>query len=77
MAQTRTERVAAVVRSEMARQLKTQVQLASAVDMTQQAVSRRLRGTTAFSLDELQAVAEFLGVPLVHFIDESAEAVAS
>ena len=55
---------AAEVRAEMARQRRSGVELATHLDLSQQAVSRRLAGEVAFDLDELAAVAEWLGVPL-------------
>lgn len=48
----------------MARSGKTQADLAAAIGKTRQAVSRRLTGLTTFRLDELQAIADLLCVPL-------------
>jgi transcriptional regulator with XRE-family HTH domain len=48
----------------MARRGKTQQALAHQIGMKQQSLSRRLRGETRFSIDELQLVAEALEVPL-------------
>lgn len=48
----------------MARMGVTQSQLASHLGMAQAAVSRRLRGETSWRVDELQAVADFLDVPV-------------
>lgn len=57
-----TDLVAAEVRAQMARIRMTQTQLAASLGLPQSAVSNRLRGKVAFSVDELQAVAETLGV---------------
>lgn len=52
------------VRAEMARRGVSQVKLAAALGLSQPSVSARLRGITPFDVDELHAVAAFLGVPL-------------
>lgn len=57
-----TEQVAAEVRAHMARVRINQTQLAEALGITQSSVSKRLRGVIAFDTDELQRVAELLGV---------------
>jgi hypothetical protein len=40
--------------------------------MSEVSVSRRLRGETPFDINELVAVAEFLGVPVTHFLPSEA-----
>lgn len=60
------------VRAEMARMGVTQVQLAAHLDMAQAAVSRRLTGATPWRIDELQAVAAFLGVPVTTLLPTEA-----
>lgn len=60
--QTHAQSVAANIRAEMARRRATQGALAAALGVTQQAVSRRLRGDVEFTVTELQIVAETLGV---------------
>lgn len=57
-----TEIVAAEVRAHMARARINQTQLAGALGLTQSSVSKRLRGVVAFNTDELQTVANLLGV---------------
>lgn len=52
-----------------------QRELARALGITQQAVSRRLVGAVAFRVDELQKIAALLGVPLQQLLVE--EDVAS
>jgi len=54
--------IAGEIRAEMARQLRTTVELAEALDLKPRAVQRRLAGDMEFSLDEIDAVASFLGV---------------
>jgi transcriptional regulator with XRE-family HTH domain len=59
-----TTALAANVRAEMARSGLPQQQLADALGLKQQGLSRRLAGRTPFSLDEAFAVADILGVPV-------------
>lgn len=66
------KRVADNTRAEMARRGQTQTSLAIAVDMTQQALSRRLSGRTPFTIDELAKVADVLGVSVTALIGEAA-----
>lgn len=68
------ERIAANVRAEVARQRKTQAQLAGRLGITQQAMSRRLHGFTPFSVDELAIVADEVGVTVSSLIGESGRA---
>lgn len=56
------DRVATEVRANMARARMTQTDLAVVLGLTQSAVSKRLRGKIAFSVDELELVADALGV---------------
>ncbi|WP_081802281.1 helix-turn-helix domain-containing protein [Actinotalea ferrariae] len=55
------ERVAAVVRGEMARYEVTQARLAGVLGITQQSVSRKRAGTSPWTLDELETVAPLFG----------------
>lgn len=57
-----TERVAEEVRAYMGRRQMTQVQLAQILGLPQSAVSSRVRGKIPFRVDELQTVAEALGI---------------
>lgn len=63
---TPAQQVAANVRSEAARQMISQTQLARAIGMSQQMLSQRMLGRVAFNVNELTAVAEFLRVPVEH-----------
>lgn len=60
--------VAAEVRAEMARQRKTQRDLAAALELSQAQVSDRLREKVAFDVRELEKVANWLGVPVSQFM---------
>lgn len=66
-----TQRVAANLRAEMARSKHTQTMLSERIGMKQQALSRRLAGTTPFTIDELGDIAGVLGVPLLALIGEA------
>jgi transcriptional regulator with XRE-family HTH domain len=67
-----TERIAAAVRAELARQQKTQREAAAIIGQTQQAVQVRLAGKRSFRAEELAKLAEALGVPVTRFIPETA-----
>jgi transcriptional regulator with XRE-family HTH domain len=72
-----TARVAGNVRAEMARLNVNQTQLATAMDLTQAAVSRRLTGKVPFNVQELAALAIFLDIPVARLTEGlDAEAVA-
>jgi transcriptional regulator with XRE-family HTH domain len=62
MMTTNAEQVAANVRAEMARHRVTQAQLATVLGLHQMSVSRRLNGEVPFDVNELVAVADYLGV---------------
>lgn len=66
------EQVAATVRAELARQRKTQRDLAAALGISQQTVSRRLAGETPFAIDEIEAAARFLGVSVGALVQDMA-----
>lgn len=68
MRSTYSDRVAAEVRAELGRQHKTQRELAEALGVSQVFVSRRLRGEVAFSLEELERIAEALDVPIIRLM---------
>lgn len=74
MAYSTRERVAAEVRAEMARQRRTQTELAEHLDMSQQAVSRRMTGELAWDVDEITDIADWLGVPLAALMAEAGAA---
>lgn len=56
----------------MARRGVTQAHLAHDIGMAQQSLSRRLRGDTPFTVDELQRIAEVLGVPACELLGQGA-----
>lgn len=59
---TATQRVAGVVRAELADHGIAQTEVAAALGLSQQAVSRRLRGQVSFNITELHVVASLIGV---------------
>lgn len=61
-------RVANNIRAEVARRRLSQVKLAEQVGIRQQALSRRLNGTTPFRIDELARIAEVLDMPLSELV---------
>ncbi len=63
-----TATVAAEVRAEMARQRRSQRQVADALGVSGTYVWRRLTGQVPFDLAELEAVAAYLGRPVAHFM---------
>jgi transcriptional regulator with XRE-family HTH domain len=66
------KRIAGEVRAEMARQGKTQLELAEAIGITQPTVSYKLRATSAIHAEELVMIANWLGVPAAQFLVEPA-----
>lgn len=70
--ETRSQQVAAEIRAVLARNQTSGKQLAGHLGISQFAVSRRLRGETPFSVDELSATADFLGIPLATLVSERA-----
>jgi transcriptional regulator with XRE-family HTH domain len=60
----------------MARRNLSQTILAERLDMTQQALSRRISGQTAFKVDEIQHIAQALKVPVCELINDDT-AIAS
>lgn len=68
MISTPAERVAAEVRAYLARERRTQRELAEHLGLSQQAVSRRLTGAQAFNINELHAVADYLGIDMTRLI---------
>jgi transcriptional regulator with XRE-family HTH domain len=75
--ETRSRHVAEEIRAVLARRRISGKEMASALGLSQFAMSRRLRGETPFSLDELDAVARHLGVPVSSLITDPAEPAAS
>jgi transcriptional regulator with XRE-family HTH domain len=64
--------VGAEVRAELARQRRTQAELATALGITPATAARRLDGTSPFNLIELATVANWLDVPIRQFRVDSA-----
>ena len=69
--------VAAEVRAEMARQRRTQGELAAALRITAPTAARRLDGSVPFDVRELMTVAVWLGVPVTQLLGHSPEAVSA
>lgn len=61
--------VSSAVRVEMARNSLRQADLAEALGLSQQAVSRRLKGLVSFDADELVTLASLFGVSASALID--------
>jgi transcriptional regulator with XRE-family HTH domain len=65
------EQVAEEVRALLARKLMTGADLATAIGRSPMYVSRRVRGEVAFDIDDMQRIAEALGVPLLQLLPEA------
>lgn len=70
------ERVAATVRAELARQRKSQLELAEHSGKTAAYWSRRTTGAVPFDVDDLGLLADFLGVTAASLLGDPATAVA-
>lgn len=68
--------IATEVRAELARQSKTQRDIADILGVPQSAVSLRLSGQRAFRAEELVILADALGVPVDRFLAIPAAAAA-
>lgn len=68
------ERIAAEVRAELARQRKTQRDIADVLGLPQSAVWLRLNGDRSFRAEELVRIADALGVPVATFLPTEARA---
>lgn len=66
------QRVACTVRARMAERRVTQAAVAQRLGMSQAAVSRRLSGSVAFDVNELDAVADLVGVPVTDLLERAA-----
>lgn len=66
------EWVAAGVRAELARQRRTQSDVAELLTTSQVTVSRKVRGLTPFTVNELYALADYLGLPVARLLPERA-----
>lgn len=65
-----TLRVAAAVRQAMRTHGVTQNDLAAALNMSQQSISRRVNGVQTISVTELLSIASLLDVPVTDFLIE-------
>lgn len=74
MEQSATQRVAANLRAEIARQRISQTTLAEHLGLSQGGVSRRLLGQVPIDVDELDQFAEVLGVSARDLLGEAAGA---
>lgn len=77
MKQRDADHVAGNVRAEVARKRLRQAQMATALGMTQQALSRRMTGDVEFSASEVQAIANLLGVPVADLMTAPAIAASA
>ena len=77
MKKSSSERLIATIRAELARRGFNQRDVAGALGITQQAVSRRMSGHVDFTVGELSGVAALLGVTLSELVTERTEAVSS
>jgi transcriptional regulator with XRE-family HTH domain len=68
------EHIAAEVRAELARQGKTQRDIAAVLDLPQPSVQLRLAGKRSFRAEELALLAESLGVPVSQFMPNEVDA---
>lgn len=59
------------IRVELARKDKKRADLARALGISQQAMSRRMSGEVPFNVQELASAAEFLGVPVTVLLEEA------
>lgn len=60
--------IAAEVRAELARQHKTQREVAAVLGLDQSSTWQRLRGSRSFRAEELAAIAAWLEVPAAQFM---------
>lgn len=66
-----TQRVAAELRAEMARQNRSRMDLADALGISHSAASRRFDGSISLDVDELYRVAVWLSVPVSRFLGDA------
>jgi transcriptional regulator with XRE-family HTH domain len=76
VATTTRHAIAAEVRAELARQNKTQRDLAEILGLPQSSVNLRLKGERAFRAEEIVAMADGLHVPTERFLNIQIEPVA-
>ncbi len=71
---TAAQRVAQEVRANMARRGRTQSDIATALGISQTAISRRLSGSVPWDVNELELVATALDVPIAELLPTEASA---
>lgn len=64
------------IRAELARRGKNPKHLAEVLGITRQSVSQRLHGHVDFRVKELQAVADYLGIPVAALLDDHTKAAS-
>lgn len=69
-----SERVAAEIRAEIARQGMTRAAVAVRLGWTEQRLSSRMTGKVALTVGELTTIADALGVPVTQFLPTPARA---
>jgi transcriptional regulator with XRE-family HTH domain len=72
----RRANLAAEIRAEMARQRVSINQLAAGTSISASTLYRRLNGVKPFNVDELDAIAVFLGVPAWELAERAKKAAA-
>ena len=72
MPTTVTQSIASEIRAELGRKRIPQADLANVLGVSQAGISRRLSGDTPFDVNEVAAVADFLGVPVALLFGETA-----
>lgn len=74
MRQTPAEQVAGAVRAELARRRISGRKMARDLDWSFTTTARRLNGSSPLDIDELDAVARYLGVPVAALLPTEREA---
>jgi transcriptional regulator with XRE-family HTH domain len=72
--QQRRAAIAGEIRAELARQNLTYKALSEATGIPAATMTRRLKGTRPFYLEELQSIAQFLGLTLSELTERSEDA---
>jgi transcriptional regulator with XRE-family HTH domain len=70
---TANERTAAYIRGKMAEQRKTATDLAGQLGISRQAAGRRIDGTVTLSLDDCQAISEWLEIPIQNLVQPATD----
>ena len=74
MASTLNDHVAAEIRAELARQRRSARKLAAELKWTVPYMSRRMTGEIPLDMDDIEAIAAALNVPLAALLPQEAEA---